>query len=127
MTKKIILVLCLFIGLVGVISFEQLYTEKALSDMFSRVNALQDSIKEENLDDSKSKSHDIVSFWADKERVICLFVDYRDIEQITKQANLVVSHLDNKDFELAKVECNALHQAVENFSNMVKFDFWNIF
>ena len=127
MTKKIIWVVVLFIALISVVSFEQVYTENSLQDMFVRVDNLQTTIDDEDLTKSKANAMDIVDFWADKERVICLFVDYRDIEQITKQANLVVSHLDNKDFELAKVECNALYQAVQNFYNMVKLDFTNIF
>ncbi|MBR4271025.1 MAG: DUF4363 family protein [Clostridia bacterium] len=127
MTKKIVLVLCLFLGLVGVICFEQIYTENSINEIFAEIDILQTNIEKEDLEASKKKAEYIVEFWGEREGVICLFVDYRDIEQITKQANLVVSHLSNKDFQLARVECNALSQAVENFYNMVKFDFWNIF
>ena len=126
MTKKILFVLCLFIALVGVISFEQIYTETAIKDMIEKVNVLQTSVVN-NEESSKQQVDSVVKFWADKEKIICLFVDYRDIEQIGKQADLVKSHLGNGDFELAIVECNALLHAIENFSNMVKLDFFNIF
>jgi len=127
MTKKIVFLLTLFLSLIGVICFEQVYTENALSNMTQKVDSLQASINSENLSSSKEQIDEIISIWKEKEKVICLFVDYRDIEQIGKQANLVDTHLINKDFELAKVECSALKHAINNFSNMVKFDFFNIF
>ncbi len=127
MTKKIVFLLTLFLGLIGVICFEQIYTEDALSNISQSVEKLQSSIQNENLNLSKDQISEIISTWKEREKVICLFVDYRDIEQIGKQANLVDTHLSNNDFELAKVECNALKHAINNFSNMVKFDFFNIF
>ena len=127
MTKKIVFVVCLFVTLVGVICFEQIYTENSLSNITTEVNQLQTFIKTSDLTSCNNQINKIESMWAEREKIICLFVDYRDIEQIGKQANLVKSHLNNQDFELANVECNALMRAIENFSNMVKFDFFNIF
>ena len=127
MTKKIVFVVCLFVTLVGVICFEQIYTENSLSNITTEVNQLQTFIKTSDLSSCNNQINKIESMWAEREKIICLFVDYRDIEQIGKQANLVKSHLNNQDFELANVECNALMRAIENFSNMVKFDFFNIF
>ena len=127
MTKKIVFVVCLFVTLVGVICFEQIYTENSLSNITTEVNQLQNYIKTSDLTSCNNQINKIESMWAEREKIICLFVDYRDIEQIGKQANLVKSHLNNQDFELANVECNALMRAIENFSNMVKFDFFNIF
>jgi len=127
MTKKIIFLICLFISLVCVICFEQIYTERAISEVGEKVKTLQSYIGDNDLDLSSKQSNDIISTWKDREKIICLFVDYRDIEQISRQANLVYSHLSNHDFELAKVECSALLLALDNFKNMVKFDFFNIF
>jgi hypothetical protein len=127
MTKKILLVCVLFLALVGVVVFEQIYTENSLNMMFDKISSLQTEIDNKDLAQSKRLVSSLREFWKDREKVICLFVDYRDIEQISKQTSLVISHLDNSDFALAKVESNALFQAVANFSNMVKFDFWNIF
>ncbi len=127
MTRKIIFVLCLFLALVGVICFEQIYTENSLNSITKDVCELQKYIKDNDLTMCKAQIEKVESSWAEKEKFICLFVDYRDIEQIGKQADLVKSHLNNEDFELSEVECNALLHAIENFSNMVKFDFFNIF
>ncbi len=127
MTKKIIFLVCLFASLVGVALFEQIYTEDALKEITTEVSSLQSLILEKDLDKSFAKVEEVESIWADKEKIICLFVDYRDIEQIGKQANLVKTHLLNNDFQLAKVECFALQHAIDNFTNMVKFDFFNIF
>ena len=111
MTKKIVLVLCLFLGLVGVICFEQIYTENSINEIFAEIDILQTNIEKEDLEASKKKAEYIVEFWGEREGVICLFVDYRDIEQITKQANLVVSHLSNKDFQFM-LKSNGLNEVV---------------
>ena len=58
--------------------------------------------------------------------VLSLFVDYREIEQIGRQIELISQHLDNKDFELASVECGLLLHVVETYQNTISFDWHNI-
>ncbi len=126
-TKKfwIILVLILVVG--GLATFEQVYTDQTVATLKTEIATLETLIDSENLEQSVQKTQKIIDFWKEKETVICLFVDYRDIEAIGKQADLVKSHLGNSDFELAKVECNTLHHVVTTFGEMIGFDWHNIF
>ena len=126
MTKKSIAILVLLVILIGVVTFEQVYTDMAISTMLDEVSVLQKSLADESLDASKEQAQKIIKIWEQKESVICLFVDYRDISEIGKQTDLILSHLNNADFELAKVECNYLKRAIETFDNMVSFDWQNI-
>lgn len=126
MVKRIIVIACLFLVLICVVTFEQIYTDNATSTMIEQTQNLQVAIDENNLQKSISLASNIKDFWKEKEIAISLFVDYRDIEQIAKQINLVVSHLGNEDFELAKVECNLLFHIVSTFKNTVSFDWQNI-
>lgn len=127
MTKKLITILVLVCVLTGIVIWEQVYTDNALYNMLDKIETLEVELNEENLDKSLEIANKITKVWDENESVICLFVDFRDIEQIGRQADLVVSHLKNQDFELAKVECNTLQRAVETFRDTVKFDWQNIF
>ena len=126
MTKKLISILVLLVVLIGIVTFEQVYTDDSINRMLENVTNLEISLNDEDLEASISKIDGIISMWDERESVICLFVDYRDIEQIGKQADLVRSHLGNADFELARVECNTLERVLETFRNMVHFDVANI-
>lgn len=127
MTKKFIAILVLVLAVIGVVTWEQIYTNNSISSLLNEVDVLSTEISNENLETSKLQAQKIIDMWEKEEAVICLFVDFRDIEQIGKQADLVLSHLENNDFELAKVECNTLKRVVETFENMVGLDWQNVF
>ncbi len=127
MTKKLIAILILVVALAGIVTWEQVYTDNSISSMLEEISTLSMEIENKDLESSKVQAQKIIDKWEKKEAVICLFVDFRDIEQIGKQADLVLSHLENEDFELAKVECNTLRRVVETFENMVGIDWQNIF
>ncbi|MBO5103289.1 MAG: DUF4363 family protein [Clostridia bacterium] len=126
MTKKSIAVLVLVVVLIGLVTLEQVYTDNAVNAMLTEVQNLTTQLQDENLDASKRSAQKIITMWDENEKVISLFVDFRDIEQIGRQADLVLSHLNNQDFELAKVECNTLKRVVETFNNSVKVDWQNV-
>lgn len=125
-TKKFIAILVLMAFLAGIITFEQIYIDTSVATMKQEINVLISNLEEENLADSTAQAEKIVKMWQEREMIICLFVDYRDIEQIGKQSDLVLSHLKNSDFELAKVECNTLKKVLDTFGNMVNIDWQNI-
>ncbi len=126
MTKRLIAILVLVLVLFGVVITEQVYTDTKINDLLENVALLESEIIAENLENSKVLAQKVVDMWNEYEKVICLFVDFRDIEQIGRQTDLVLSHLNNGDFELARVECNTLERVIETFNNMVRFDWQNI-
>ena len=125
-TKKFIAILVLMAFLAGIVTFEQIYIDTSVATMKQEINVLISNLEEENLANSTAQAEKIVKMWQEREMIICLFVDYRDIEQIGKQSDLVLSHLKNSDFELAKVECNTLKKVLDTFGNMVNIDWQNI-
>ena len=126
MDKKFWIVLALSVVLVGFVVFEEVYMSTSFSSLKGKISILQEQLELENLQQSKDLANNISKQWEDNEGVICLFVDYRDISEISKQTNLIISHLNNNDFELARVECNYLKKAVETFENIVTFDWQNV-
>lgn len=126
-TKKFWAILVLILIVAGLATFEQVYTDNTIATLKTEITTLDTLIDSENLQKSSEKTQNIIDFWKKREIVICLFVDYRDIEAIGKQADLVKSHLSNQDFELAKVECHTLLHVVTTFGEMIGFDWHNVF
>ena len=102
MTKKSIAVLVLVVVLIGLVTLEQVYTDNAVNAMLTEVQNLTTQLQDENLDASKRSAQKIITMWDENEKVISLFVDFRDIEQIGRQADLVLSHLNNQDLSWQK-------------------------
>ncbi len=126
MVKRNIVVFLLFFFLLGGVLLEQKYIDDSFINMKTEVLSLQQNIKEENLSNSKQKINSIKKYWDDREFVLSLFVDYKDIDQIGKQIKLIEAHLQNVDFELAFVECELLFHIVKTYYNTVGFDWQNI-
>lgn len=126
LTKKFVAIIVLMFVLGGIVIFEQIYVDNSMATMQQNIVTLEEYLEQEKLDESKTLAKKIKDTWSEQETIICLFVDYRDIETIAKQAELVEAHLENQDFELARVECGALKLAVNNFSNMVSINWHNI-
>ncbi len=126
MTKRLIVILVVLLVLAGIVTVEQVYTDTSIDSMLTEIALLETQIDEENLEASTALAEQVVEKWNNYERIICLFVDFRDIEQIGRQTDLVLSHLQNEDFELARVECNTLERVVKTFKNMIQFDWQNI-
>ena len=126
MVKRNIVVFLLFFFLLGGVLLEQNYIDESFINMKTEVLSLQQNIKDESLSNSKQKINSIKKYWDDREFVLSLFVDYKDIDQIGKQIKLIEAHLQNVDFELAFVECELLFHIVKTYYNTVGFDWQNI-
>ncbi len=125
-SKKFVVVLVLSILLIGVITFEQVYTDNAINDLTKQVDKLNMAIEVQDYNNSQKHIDGIIRTWEKDESIICLFVDFRDIENIGKQAMLVKGYIDNQDFELAHVEAQVLATTILTFKNMISFDWQNI-
>ncbi len=119
-------VLCLFVVLLVGVFFEQNFIDTTCKTMEDEITTLTNLIEENKLDESKQKCKNLTTFWKDKEVVLSLLVDFKDIEKIGSQLTLVSAHLDNEDFELAFVEAKVLFHAVDVFFSTVSFDPQNI-
>ncbi len=126
MVRRNIIFLLLFCALLGGVLLEQNYIDSTLFEMEEQIEGLQSDIKDENLSNSSKDIASIKSYWHDKEIVFSLFVDYKDIDQIGKQIELIDEHLTNVDFELAAVECGLLLHIVKTYHSTVSFDWQNI-
>lgn len=125
MVKRNVVVLCLFLVLIVGTILEQDYTDSSYETINSEVLELKAYIQNQD-EQSKVQIEKIESFWKQREIVLSLFVDYRDIEQIGREVNLIKSYLENLDYELAIVECNLLLHIVSIYHSTVSFDWQNI-
>lgn len=126
MVKRVWFVLVLFVVLLGGVIVEQVYTDNTYNKIENDISLLQQTIESAKLENSKTLAANLDDYWSGREVVLSLFVDYRDIEQIGRQLDLIKSHLSNEDLELATVECNLLKHIVQTYHNTIGFDWQNI-
>ena len=126
MVRRFIVILVLLVALIAGVIAQQIYTYTSLNNVKSEVISLKTDIEQEDLEKSEQRTNNLKDYWANVEMVLSLFVDYREIEQIGRQIELISQHLDNKDFELASVECGLLLHVVETYQNTISFDWHNI-
>jgi len=126
MVKKVWVMLVIFIVLIVGVSLEQVYIDKTYNSMINKTTTLQSEILNQNEERSLITIKNIDNYWKEREIVLSLFVDYKDIEQIGRQISLIKSHLNNQDFELAMVECNLLSHIVSTYYKTISFDWQNI-
>ena len=124
--KKVWVMLVIFIVLIVGVSLEQVYIDKTYNSMINKTTTLQSEILNQNEERSLITIKNIDNYWKEREIVLSLFVDYKDIEQIGRQISLIKSHLNNQDFELAMVECNLLSHIVSTYYKTISFDWQNI-
>lgn len=113
--------------LLGVVVWEQVYIDETLNTMQTMSNELYKVLESEELPESEKLATNMHNYWLKRQAVISLMVDYRDIEQIGRQSCYIISHLNNKDFELARSECQQFSYVLDNFAHMTHFDLHNIF
>jgi len=126
MVKRVWFIFIMFTILIAGVVVEQVYTDNTYSTMASQVYELKTDIANASVEESQDLVKQIDDYWAEREIILSLFVDYRDIEIIGRQLELVMAHLSNEDFELATVECDVLDHIVKTYSNTIGFDWQNI-
>jgi len=112
--------------LIFTVIWQQVYTDSTMQVMMEKSQNLSDTLMEEDTVTALAEAQEIVDFWDSREVIISLFVDYRDIEQIGRQAQYVLSYIESGDYELARVECEQLNHVSDIFYNIVKLDWQNI-
>ena len=127
MKVRVIILFSMLLFLIGVVVWEQTFIDNTLKEITLKSNQLYASLEEEDLTQSKALANEVHKYWKEREGVISLIEDYRDIEQIGKQSCYIIAYLDDEDFELARSECLQFLHLIKNFSRMVSFDLHNIF
>ena len=127
MHNRNIFIIILLVALIGIVIFEQVYTDNAMSTFIDESNQLAQTLLDEDEQSSLTLATRLTSFWHSREMLISLFVDYRDIEQIGRQADYVLAYIQSGDLQLAYVECSQLIHVASTFHNIIKIDWHNIF
>jgi len=126
MVKRVWFISIMFIILIAGVIVEQVYTDNTYGFMENQISELKTDIANADVGGSQDLAKQIDDYWAVREVILSLFVDYRDIEMIGRQLELVIAHLGNEDLELATVECDVLDHVVKTYRNTIGFDWQNI-
>lgn len=74
-----------------------------------------------------SELDDLFVFWNDRERVMCLFINHRDMEKVGEYMQKARSYLQESDEEKALEEIKLLSYQINMFKHQSEFNAQNIF
>ena len=123
---RVIILFAMLALLVGTVVWEQVYIDNTVNKLQELSGDLYANLEQDNLTESKALANEVHNYWNERQTIITLLVDFRDIEQLGRQSSYIISYLDDEDFELARSECQQFIHLLENFGNMTRFDMHNI-
>ena len=123
---RVIILFAMLALLVGTVVWEQVYIDNTVNKLQELSGDLYANLEQENLTESKALANEVHNYWNERQTIITLLVDFRDIEQLGRQSSYIISYLDDEDFELARSECQQFIHLLENFVNMTRFDMHNV-
>ncbi len=126
MKWRILILVGLFVLLTGTVIWQQIYTDTTMNTVIEKAQVLSDNLMRGEVDDAPTQAKEMLDYWHTREVIVSLFVDYRDIEQIGRQADYVLAYVESGDWELARVECEQLLHVTQTFANIVSLDWQNI-
>ncbi len=126
MKWRILILVGLFLLLTGTVIWQQIYTDTTMNTVIEKAQVLSDNLMRGEVDDAPTQAKEMLDYWHTREVIVSLFVDYRDIEQIGRQADYVLAYVESGDWELARVECEQLLHVTQTFANIVSLDWQNI-
>ena len=137
--KKIIGIIISVFALVFICLAESLTVENTISNIRKSCNnlyTLANSI--ENIDTSEiiTKTDSLNKYWADREHILCFFINYKDIEKISENIllllgmnNMQMDEIDSlivyASFEESIEHCNIKRYDVDFVINKKSAEEWN--
>lgn len=116
--------------LVAIVVVEQIYLNNSFNTLNNKIDALSSQIAlVEDIDNNQIQSsiYDLEKYWQDTEKVLCMTINYNDLNRIGEQVQRVKAYIlqNQKDDCIAELE--VLHFYASSFKSIFITNFGNIF
>ncbi len=126
MVKRFIIWL-LFILLIIAATWEQIYISTSLKELKQRTFQLEKTINEEEITlNSINQAKSLEIFWKQKEKVLCLLINYKEIKEILCQIMRLKETMQQNDLENTYIELEVLKYNVLGSTNVIGFNVQNV-
>ena len=127
MIKKILIGI-VFLVLIAIGVMDIVFVDKSVNFAIERTNELEKLI-DSGAEGEKLKetANELEQNWIKSEKMLTVFMYYRDVDTLGKQINLVKMLIEENSLEDAKVEIGGLKYLLSSAKKISEFSFDNIF
>lgn len=125
---KRILILSIFLILIAIGIFDLVCVNSSINTAMAKTSEIESLIKENaDLEIIKKTADEMEQNWVKKEKILTIFMYYRDIDTLGKQISLVKMLITEEQIDDAKVEIGGLKYLLTSAKKVSDFSIDNIF
>ena len=123
MVKRSVVIWVLFALLIVGAVCEQIYIQNSISWMKSQTEKLYQKIQiEYNGHSAMQTLNEMLEYWQEREKVLCLIINYKEIKEIYWQMFRLEETMLQNDEENTYIEYTVLKSYIQGSSNIIGFN-----
>ena len=127
--KRWLIVLIVSILLGGLVTFSEIYVNQTLNTVLTDMRSLQINLTQSediNTSDNLKISTKINDYWQEREKIICLGYNHKDMEKIGEQVTKIKTLVLQNDKKACAYELEILKYYVEGYKDIITCNFQNV-
>lgn len=130
MKTRYVIIMLMFLVLIGLVCAEQIFVRNTINLMKLKVNDLIVEIDSIDAIDNQSvtqKIQDLDYIWMQKEQVLCLIVNHKDMENVGEQIAKLKTLISQNNKQKAEQELDLLNYYIDCYEHFVSISWQNLF
>lgn len=126
MKRRIIIILFFVLLITGAI-LEQLYIKDSIKGLQTKIDQLeQEIVIDYQSTQSFNKVKEIEEFWNNREKVLSVFINYKELKEIVVQIARLEETMQQADHENTFIELTVLKNLTSSTEKVIGFNFQNV-
>lgn len=126
MTKKSIYIIIFVLILIGVATFEILYTKNVIDTVKASTDKMEELFNQEDYESIHIEAIELEKYWMDHEHVLCLIYNHNDIKNVVLEINQIKSYCEKLNEEEIIAHINLLNINIELVTHTIQFNLENV-
>lgn len=127
MYKEFIIIVIILIFVFGIDFFTNNYVKDSVSIMTDKLEALKETILQEDTDDIEEKLAEIKIIWEEKYNVLSYYIEHDELEKVGIQIALLNGDLQVEEYNTAIENLEEVIYILKHIQEKEQFDFRSIF
>lgn len=126
MKRRIIIILFFVLLITGAI-LEQLYIKDSIKGLQTKIDQLeQEIVIDYQSTQSFNKVKELEEFWNNREKVLSVFINYKELKEIVVQIARLEETMQQADHENTFIELTVLKNLTSSTEKVIGFNFQNV-
>lgn len=126
MTKKSIYIIIFAVILIGVATFEILYTQNVIDTVKASTSKMEELFDKGDYESINIEAVELEKYWMDHEHVLSLIYNHNDIKNVVLEINQIKSYCEKLNEEEIIAHINLLKINIELVTHTIQFNLENV-